>query len=104
MPSYQKKIPVPGKSASELYEKVSTSVDKFLNNYSGQLGQFDIEKFPADQKVKIKSKFLTAELSCSDGCFELDGSISLMAYPFKSKIDEGIEKWINKHFSNQSPS
>ena len=40
----------------------------------------------------------SATLSCSDGKISLDGNLSLLATPFRSKIDQGIDRWVEKTF------
>ena len=97
MPSYKKEVKLPGKSSQELYEVVSTSIDKFLEKAS--IGKFDIQRNPSNKTVEIKSSMFSGTLSCTEGCLKLDANLSLMATPFKSKIDEGIDKWISKVFS-----
>jgi hypothetical protein len=97
MPSYKKEVKLPGKSSQQIYDVVSVSIDKFLEKAS--VGKFDISRNPSDKTVDIKSSMFSGKLSCTDGCIKLDASLSLMASPFKSKIDEGIDKWISKVFS-----
>jgi hypothetical protein len=96
MPSYSRQVSVPGKSAQELYDKVSTEIERFLAKMS--IGKMDLDRDPENKKVKVKSSMFTVTLSCKDSSLELDGSISLMALPFKSKIDEGIDRWVVKTF------
>ena len=96
MPSYKKEVKVPGKSSQELFDAVSATVDKFLEKAS--VGKFDINRDAAKKTIDIKSSMFSGQLSCMDGCLKLDANLSLMATPFKSKIDEGIDKWISKVF------
>ena len=97
MPSYTRKVTVAGKSSQELYDKVSSDIDRFLTK--AQIGKFDLERRPEKKEVEIKSSMFSAVLSCRDGALELNGKLSLLAAPFKSKIDEGIDKWLAKTFS-----
>lgn len=96
MPSYTRKVQVPGKSAQELYDKVSGDIQRFMEKAS--IGKVDIERDPAKKQIHVKSSMFSATLNCVEGAMELDGKLSLMAVPFKSKIDEGIDKWIAKTF------
>lgn len=96
MPSYTKRVKVPGKNAQELYDKVASEIEKFLARAS--IGKFDIARDPHKKEVSFKNPMVTAHLVCMDECLELDAKLSLMAAPFRSKIDEGIEKWIAKAF------
>lgn len=97
MPSYAKKIQVPGKTGQELYDRVSTDIDHFLGKIG--IGKVDVERDPGQKKVTIKSSMVTATLTCLDGMIDVDGKLSLFAAPFKGKIDEGITKWITKTFN-----
>lgn len=97
MPSYSRKVSVAGKSAQELYDKVSSDIDRFMQK--AQVGKFDIERRPDRKEVEVKSSMFSAVLQCRDGSLELNGKLSLLAAPFKSKIDEGIDKWLAKAFS-----
>ena len=45
---------------------------------------------PARRQVSIKSSMVTATLTCLDGLIDVDGKLSLLASPFRGKIDEGI--------------
>ncbi len=102
MPSYKKEVKIPGKTQQELYDLVSGSVDRFMEKSS--VGKFDISRDPAKKQIGIKSAMFSGTLFCTEGCLKLDASLSLMATPFKSKIDEGIDKWISKMFGSSSKS
>ena len=62
------------------------------------VGKFDVDSDPAKLQVKVKSSMFSATLHCEDGALRLEGSLSLLATPFRSKIDEGIDKWVAKNF------
>ncbi len=99
MASLNKKVQIPGKTAQELYAKVSTDIDRFLEK-SG-VSKYEILRDDAKKRVTIKSSMVNATLDCTDGCMTLDGKLSLLATPFKSKIEEGIAKWVMKAFQIQ---
>jgi len=96
MPSYSRTVKIPGKSAADLYAKVSTEIARFMEK--SNVGKFDIATEPAKLQVSVKSSMFSATLHCEDGALRLDGSLSLLATPFRSKIDEGIDKWVAKTF------
>jgi hypothetical protein len=96
MPSYKKEVKIPGKGSQEIFDIVSTTLDKFLEKAS--VGKFDVQRDTAKKTIDIKSAVFSGQLSCHEGGIKLDASLSLMATPFKSKIDEGIDKWISKVF------
>ena len=100
MASLHKKVQLPGKSAQELYDKVSSDIDRFLQK-SG-VTQFDLKRDPQKKVVTVDSKMVQATLQCTDGCMELNGKLSLLASPFRSKIEEGIEKWVKKAFGTST--
>jgi len=96
MPSYSRKVDVPGKTAQELYTKISTEIDRFMEKSS--VGKFEVNRDPSKRQVEVKSSMFSAILFCEDGLLRLDGKLSLMALPFRSKIDDGIDNWIGKTF------
>ena len=97
MPAYSKRVDVPGKNSAELYEKVSAEIERLLAGLP--LGKLDIQKDPALKQVRLKASMVNATLVCEDGKIKLDGQLSLMAAPFRSKIDDVIDKWVAKTFS-----
>jgi hypothetical protein len=96
MPSYKKNFEIPGKGAEELYKIISKEIDKFLKKTP--IGDFKLDFVEDVKQFKVKSSMFSAVLTCADGRLELDGQLSLFAAPFKSKIDEGIERWLSKTF------
>jgi len=96
MPSYNREVQVPGKSSQELYEKVASDIGKFLEKTG--TGSYDVKQDPAKKQVTIKGSMFSATLACTDGKISLDGNLSLLASPFRSKIDQGIDRWVEKTF------
>jgi len=96
MPSYTREVKVPGRSAQELFDKISAGIDRFMEKAA--VGKFEIERKPEARTVAVKSSMFSATLLCQEGCVRLDGKLSLMAVPFRAKIDEGIDKWVSKTF------
>ena len=97
MPSYQKKIMVPGKLAAAIYQAVSDDIDRFLSKSA--LQDVTVTRDADKKHVSFKASMASGTLIAKDGEIELDLSLSFLALPFKSKIDEGIEKWIHKTFA-----
>ena len=97
MPSYSRKIQIPGKNSQELYDKVSADIDRFLAKTG--MGKFDVTRDASKKQLLIKSSMFSATLSCQEAAIELDAKLSLLATPFRSKIDEGIDRWIAKTFN-----
>ena len=100
MPSYRKVAELPGKSAADLYKKVSeglTGLEATLQSVPGG-ADARTEHDASAHKVTIFSKFINATLVCHEGRIELNGALSWIAMPFKSKIDEVLDRWLKKTF------
>jgi len=97
MASYSRKIDLPGRSQKELYDKIALDIDKFLSK--APIGKCDIDRDAAKCAVSAKSSMFSAVLKCTEGCIQVDVQLSLLASPFKSRLDEGIQKWLSKAFS-----
>ena len=96
MPSYKRRVEVPGKTSDELYAKISEDIDKLMEKIS--LGNFEVFREPSKKEVSLKSSMVTATLRCEEGAVSLDASLSLAASLFRSKIDGGIDRWLAKTF------
>ena len=96
MPSYSRKVKLPGKTSQELYEKVSEGIDRFLGKVS--IGKYEIERDPGQKELRVKGKIFSAVLKFQEAEIELTAQLSLLAAPFKSKLDEGITRWLAKTF------
>jgi hypothetical protein len=96
MPSYSRRVQIPGKTSQELYDKVSQDIDQLLNKTT--MGKFDVERNPDEKELSIKSSMFSATINCEDAAIELNAQLSLLATPFKAKIDESITKWISRTF------
>ena len=94
MPKYHKSLNVPGKSAAQLYELVSSEIERFLEKTP--IGKHEILKRESSSEIEIKSTMFSGVLKCSEGQVDLNASLSLLAAPFKGKLDEGIERWAQK--------
>lgn len=97
MPSYTRKVEIPGKKSEELYQTVSTEMSRFIEKLS--IGKFEIQNDPQGKQVHLKSSMVTATLSCKEECLELNAQLSFIAAPFRSKIDESIDRWLAKTFN-----
>lgn len=96
MPSYSRKVTISGKTSQELYDKVSEGIDRFMSKTP--VGKYEIERVPGKKELKVKSSMFNATLTCTEGQMELSGNLSLLASPFKSKLDEAIDRWLSKTF------
>ena len=97
MPNYTRKVDVPGKSAQELYDRVSQDIDRFIEKIS--IGKYDLYRDPQQKKVTLKASMVTAVLTCTDGVLQLDAQLSLLAAPFRGKLDDAINRWLGKTFN-----
>lgn len=97
MPKYQREVKISGKSSTELYQAVSNDIERFLSKVP--LGNFQIDRVEAEKIVRVESKSFSAKLVCQDEKILLDVKLGLLVAPFRSKLDEGIDKWLSKTFS-----
>jgi hypothetical protein len=98
MPSYQRTIPLPGKTADEIYDRISHAIEKFQEKDSGKFGKFEFRLDPAAKTVRLESSHVTANLQCREGDVLLDGKLSFIASAFRGKIDSGIDDWVTRAF------
>src|SRR4051812_26472252 len=96
MPSYSRKVKIPGKTSQELYDKVSQDLDRLLSKISPT--GYKVDRNASAKNFSIKSTLFSATLVCQEAEMELNVSLSLMALPFRSKVDEGITRWLSKTF------
>jgi hypothetical protein len=97
MPSYSRKVEIPGRSSQELYDAISKDIERFMSKAS--IGKFEIDRNPGAKKLFIKGSIFSATLTCGEAQMQLDAQLSLLAMPFKSKLDDGITRWLNKTFN-----
>jgi hypothetical protein len=98
MASYSKTFPVPGKLADAIYTSVASDIDRFLSK--SPIGSYDVKRDDAAKQVTFKSSMASGTLAAKDGQLQVDINLSLLATPFKSKIEEGVTKWLAKAFAN----
>jgi hypothetical protein len=96
MAKFSQKFPVPGKPAAAIYAAISTSIETFISKTP--LGTADIQRDEAAKSVSFKAGMASGVLTASDNELQVDISLSLLASPFKGKIEEGVTKWLNKTF------
>ncbi len=101
MPSHNKKFPLPGKTSANIYDAVSKNIDLFLSKTP--IGNCEVKKDDAGKKVSFKASMASGTLTAEEGQLNVELSLSLMATPFKGKIDEGIEKWLSRAFGPEAP-
>lgn len=98
MPSYSRTIALPGKTADEIFTRISQAIDKFQEKDTGKFGKFEFIQDEGEKSVTLKSSHVTAHLQCRDGEVFLEGKLSFLVSAFRSKIDDGINQWIEKAF------
>ncbi|MBN23374.1 MAG: hypothetical protein CL678_18960 [Bdellovibrionaceae bacterium] len=97
MPQYTRTVSLPGYSAQVLYDRVSADIEKFLSK-SPVAGSIQIDRDEKNKKVTASSKMFSAELLCKEGELDLKVKLSLLAAPFRSKLDSGIDQWLERKF------
>ncbi len=98
MPKYSRKILLPGVDAAEVFDRINRDIEKYKASQEGTLGPVDLRKDSDAKTFKLDSKWVNAQLFCEPGCVRLEANLSLLALPFRSKIDEGIDRWLKKNF------
>jgi hypothetical protein len=98
MPSYKRTIPLAGKTASEIYDRISHAIDKFQEKDTGKFGKFEFKCDSSAKTVCMESSHVTANLECRDGEVLLEGKLSFIVSAFRGRIDAGIDEWIAKAF------
>jgi len=96
MPSYTRKVKIPGKSSRELFETLGQRIDRFLEKSS--FGKYELERDLERLEYRVKSSMFSAVLRCHEEELELEAKLSLIAAAFRSKLDDGIDKWLAKTF------
>jgi len=96
MPAYSRKIEISGKSAQELYDVISAGIERVLARSA--IGGFEVLRDSSARSLEVRSKLMSASLVFRDGEIHVDRKLSLMAAAFRSKIDEGIERWVERAF------
>ena len=98
MPSYQRTIFIQGKTADEIYNRVSHAIGKFQEKDTGRYGKFNFKLSPESKTIRLESSHVTADLHCRDGEVLLEGKLSFLVSAFRGKIDSGIDEWIERAF------
>ena len=96
MATFSKKFPIPGKSAELIYNTISNGIDHFLSKTP--VGSYDLSRNEAKKEVLFKSSMASGTLTAQEELLLVEISLSFLATPFKSKLDEGVSKWIAKTF------
>jgi Putative polyhydroxyalkanoic acid system protein (PHA_gran_rgn) len=100
MASFTKKFQIPGKQADAIYVAVAGDIDRFLSKTP--LSNVEVKRNETARQVSFKSSMASGSLSAKDGELAVEVSLSFLATPFKSKIDEGITKWLIKTFGTEA--
>ena len=96
MPKYSRNIQISDRSAIEIYERVSADIDKFMSKTP--VKGYEIQRDSVGKIVRVNSSMVTATLTCETGLIRFDVKLSLLASAFRSKLDEGIDRWLQKTF------
>jgi len=84
--------------ADSIYASVVKDIDRFLSK--SPIGKYEVKNNEAAKEVSFKSSMASGTLAAKDGSLKVDISLSLLATPFKGKIEEGVTKWLAKAFAN----
>ena len=97
MPSYKRSVQLTGKTSQELFDVVQKEIHRFFEK-TPAVGEYKVVPNAADKTFSLESKVVKATLYCEEGQLRLEGQLSLMLMPFRSKIDSGIDRWVHKIF------
>lgn len=100
MASYKRTIPIEGKTADEIYERISKAIGKFQEKDTGRFGKFEFTLDPGSKTVRLESSHVTADLECRNGEVLLAGKLSFLVSAFRGRIDAGIDEWISRAFKS----
>ena len=84
--------------ADSIYASVAKDIDRFLSK--SPIGNYEVNRNDASKEVSFKSSMASGTLAAKDGQLQVDIKLSLLATPFKGKIEEGVTKWLAKAFAN----
>lgn len=97
MRKYVKEVKIPSMSAQDIYQKITHGIDTLRGRIS--IKNLDVTRHDDRRSIDIKSSHFSGALMCSEGIISVKGRLSLVARPFRSKLDEAIEKWVARNFS-----
>lgn len=96
MAKFSKSFVVPGKSGQVIYQAIHENIDKFLSKTP--IGEYELKKDEAKKEIAFKASMASGTIRAEDDGVHVDISLSLLATPFKGKLEEGINKWLSKTF------
>ncbi len=96
MRKYAKEITIPGVSAQDIYQKVTDGMDDFLDKIP--IGKLAVTRHDDTQSIEIESSHVVGTLECVEGLIRVSGKLSLLARPFRPRMDAAIDSWISSNF------
>lgn len=94
MQNYNRHIPLAGKKAQEIYFEICKDIDQLFAKIP--VGKFKVTRDDEKREIYLKSMLVNAKLICQEEYVQVEAQLSILAAPFRSKIDEGINRWIEK--------
>lgn len=96
MAKFTKSFNVPGKTGEAIYQAIDENIEKFLSKTP--LGEYDLKRDSAKKEINFKASMASGTIRAENDGVHVDISLSLLASPFKGKLEEGIHKWLSKTF------
>lgn len=96
MAKFTKSFNIPGKNGQMIYQAISENIEKFLSKTP--IGEHELKKDDAKKEISFKASMASGTIRAQDDGVHVDISLSLLATPFKGKLEEGINKWLSKTF------
>ena len=100
MPEFSKTVPVPGATPEETFKKLDSQLDRFLEK--SQIGSFSVQRDPQKREFTLKHSMATASLRCLEGSVQVSAKLSLLAAPFRSKLEQNLDSWLKKILIDQA--
>ncbi|MEE8398048.1 MAG: hypothetical protein V3S89_03515 [Desulfobacterales bacterium] len=97
MRKYAKEVAIPGVSAQDIYRKITRGIDSMLGRMS--IRNLDVTRNDDLRSIDIKSSHVSGTLICDEGIISVKGKLSLIAGPFRLKMDNAIENWVSRNFA-----
>jgi len=98
----QKDISLPGQSAEQIYQRVNEGIDQYLKQLPVEGSS--LSKDEVKKQFLMESKMFTAKLVCLEEKISIEIKLGFLASAFRSKIESGLDHWLNKALDNNTSS
>ena len=99
MPKLHKRIEIPGQSARDLFARIRSEMEQSLARAGVDGAKLSLRE--SECVVEVSHAMIAGTIRCHEGAIEVDAKLSLLATPFRSKIEGWFEAWGKKARSNE---